>query len=283
MNVREAAASLGLTPSTVRAQLGHGRLAADKDSAGEWSIPPEEVERYREQWLGQRGKHHPSEATRALMRAAKTGRPLSVEHRKKLSDARRGKPLSESHRRHVSEALRGKPFTERHRAAATEALRRPDVRERRRAIGKNRTDAQRAGLPKLIAARREMTVLTPEHRAAISRGQVETYLSGRRPYSALEVRAGALLLPLGFIRFVSLDGHAFDLGAPDASVLIEVNGCRMHRHRDVAPACPFRPWGPGRDDERFRAIARDHGARLVELWQCEEADWPLLVHRLGPL
>ncbi len=46
MTLIEAAASLGVTPDTLRQQIGRGRLKATKIGR-DWSVAPREVERYR--------------------------------------------------------------------------------------------------------------------------------------------------------------------------------------------------------------------------------------------
>lgn len=46
MSLPQAAASLGLAPSTLRHQIRNGKLAARRISR-DWYLTPEEVERYR--------------------------------------------------------------------------------------------------------------------------------------------------------------------------------------------------------------------------------------------
>lgn len=53
MTTLEAAESLGLSPQTVRVQIGKGRLRARRRGR-DWDITPGEVERYRRESLGQR-------------------------------------------------------------------------------------------------------------------------------------------------------------------------------------------------------------------------------------
>lgn len=65
---------------------------------------------------GGEGTLSPSDETRAKMRAAKLGKPLSDEVRKNMSLGRTGKPLSESHRRRMSEVRMGVRPTEETRA-----------------------------------------------------------------------------------------------------------------------------------------------------------------------
>jgi len=59
---------------------------------------------------GWKGKH-PSEETRAKMRAAKLGRQLTPEHKAKIGAATRGIPLSEEHKAKISMANTGKVRT----------------------------------------------------------------------------------------------------------------------------------------------------------------------------
>lgn len=140
-----------------------------------------------------------------------------------------------------------------------------------------RTPARAAVLERVNEAKRGRP-LSAGHKEAISRGLVEAYLTGRRRYSALEVRAAALLIPLGFARFPWMDGHAFDFGAD--GIVVEINACRLHDHRLEKPACPFAPMRRA-DNARYRAIAHAHGLTLIELWECEEASWPALMSTPG--
>jgi excisionase family DNA binding protein len=53
MILSDAAARLGLSPSTLRVQIRNGRLAAVKRGR-DWHVTPAELERYRAQSLGRR-------------------------------------------------------------------------------------------------------------------------------------------------------------------------------------------------------------------------------------
>lgn len=53
MTLIEAAASLGVTPATLRQQIKLGKLRATKVGR-DWSVTPREVERYRAESLGKR-------------------------------------------------------------------------------------------------------------------------------------------------------------------------------------------------------------------------------------
>jgi len=248
MNVSEAAMRLGLSTSTIREQVRRGRLAA-KGRGARADIDLEKVERYRRDHLGQVGKKRHTDETKAKMRAAKLGRKQTPEHVANAAAARTGKHASAEHRRHVSEALSGKPFT-------TDHLYKLRAYHRKR-----------RGIP-----------LPAATRARIAEAQIRAYEEGRRPYTPLENRAAEILLPLGFVRNVLLDGHGFDFGSPDGAMLVEVNGCAWHDHRSIKPECPtrMRKASNSRDEER-RDIARANGRILVELWECEERDWPLAV------
>ena len=52
VTIPEAAASLGLAPSTLRHQIANRKLRAHKMGRG-WYVSPAEVERYRAENLGQ--------------------------------------------------------------------------------------------------------------------------------------------------------------------------------------------------------------------------------------
>ena len=112
------------------------------------------------------------------------------------------------------------------------------------------------------------------------------FLSGRSFHSALEIGAGPLLEPLGFrSQQMARDSHRFDYGAPERSAVVEINGCYWHDHRVIAPECPHRPRtsldNHGRTvaerDEIIRHKASSHGLALLELWECQRAEWPARV------
>lgn len=55
MTLAEAAAALGMSPVTLRAQRANGRFAAEKVGR-DWLTTPEEVERYRAASRGKAGR-----------------------------------------------------------------------------------------------------------------------------------------------------------------------------------------------------------------------------------
>lgn len=55
MTVTEAAASLGLSPRTVRQAIENGAMRARRVGPM-WTVTPAEVERYRAERLGRRGR-----------------------------------------------------------------------------------------------------------------------------------------------------------------------------------------------------------------------------------
>lgn len=74
---------------------------------------------------GDHAEHAP--ATIEKISAAKRGRVLEEEHRRKISEANKGKPLSDEHRQKLSDAHRGKVLSEEHRqkmSAAHQGVRR---------------------------------------------------------------------------------------------------------------------------------------------------------------
>lgn len=291
MTVNEAASALGVTPSTVRNQIENGVIAATKVGR-DWSITEEAVEEYRRDHRGKRSRPNLREPatvalqreslkrpeTRAKMSAAKLGRPLPREHVAKISAAlsRRGSPSAETRER-IAAPQRGRPKTESHKAAIHRANERPEVREHRSASqrGKTRSAEHRAK----ISRTKTGVPLAPGHAEKVSRGQARAYHEGRRGMSRLEVAAAAILTPLGFEPFPWIAGHGFDFASADGTVVVEVNACRIHDHRLTKPTCPFTPWGKAAADDRYRTIARENGLTLIELWECEQADWETLVHR----
>lgn len=224
-----------------------------------------------------------SPETRAKMRAAKLGRHQSPEHIANAAAARTGKPLSPEHRRKVSASQKGRPLRPEHREAVAAAHRTTEARANMSAAQKRvgQTPARAAALAAWNAKPRGP--MSAAHREAISRGQVRAYEAGRRKYNAWEQRAAAMLLPLGYVRFPRYGGHAFDFGSADGTTVIEVNGCRFHDHRRLKPSCPTEPLAKAwASDESYRAIARASDLRLIELWGCEEADWPRLIGMPAP-
>lgn len=55
MTINEAAAALGLAPSTLRKAVHRGQLATQKHGRDHWVLPSE-VERYRRTHLGRKGR-----------------------------------------------------------------------------------------------------------------------------------------------------------------------------------------------------------------------------------
>jgi excisionase family DNA binding protein len=55
MTLNEAAAALGVSPTTLRCQAGAGRIRAQKIGPL-WTVTPAEVERYRRESLGKPGR-----------------------------------------------------------------------------------------------------------------------------------------------------------------------------------------------------------------------------------
>jgi excisionase family DNA binding protein len=55
VTIDEAAATLGLSPQTLRNQIANGRLEAVKHGR-DWWIEPQAIERYRERSRGQPGR-----------------------------------------------------------------------------------------------------------------------------------------------------------------------------------------------------------------------------------
>lgn len=55
MTLTEAADKLGVVPSTLRSSIHRGILSASKKGR-DWHVTPGEVERYRREHLGRRGR-----------------------------------------------------------------------------------------------------------------------------------------------------------------------------------------------------------------------------------
>ena len=63
MTIPEAAAALGLSPITLRRQIGLGSLHAIRHGR-DWWVTPAEIERYRAVSLGRPGRHPKTGAQR---------------------------------------------------------------------------------------------------------------------------------------------------------------------------------------------------------------------------
>lgn len=219
-----------------------------------WDITPEEVERYRTEHLG---RHDGAAFRDPAVQALRLEALRSPETKAKMRAAKLGHVQPASQRTKISAALSRRVVTPETRA-----------KHRQRQLGIPKSDAHREAIGR--AAR------TPEKRAKMSAVMVEQYLDGRRPYSKLERHAADLLLPHGFDRFPSYDGHAFDFGR--GHLVVEVNGCGVHRHRLEKPSCGWTPYGRRADvNARYRAIAAARDLTLIELWACERRDWPAIV------
>jgi hypothetical protein len=206
--------------------------------------------------------------------AARRGKPQSPETIAKRAAAQTGKPLSPEHRAKISAAQKGKVLDPEHLANLRAAHERPEWKAAMSAALTGQVHSPDSVAKQ--AAKLRGRPLSQAHREAISRGQVRAYETGRRKYNAWEERAAAILLPLGFVRFPRHGGHAFDFG--NATTLVEINSCRYHDHRAIKPTCPTLPkLGTYAADQAYRAIAAAVSMKLVELWACEESDWPAII------
>ena len=55
MTVNEAAVVLGIAPTTITAQIRHGKLKANRRGR-QWDITPGSLEKYRRDYLGKPGR-----------------------------------------------------------------------------------------------------------------------------------------------------------------------------------------------------------------------------------
>lgn len=207
------------------------------------------------------------------------GRPLSPEHRAKISASLTGKSPSPETREKLRAWQIGKPkprhIVEKLRATMNAPEMRAVLSELRRQ--ESNTPARKAQLHAIQQARRGK----PMSSEGIARWQasMERRMQHHGLYhSALEERAAVLLLPLGYKRFVWLGQNSYDFGLADKSLVIEVNGCYWHDHRFVNPACSIEPRpGVRKRDLEKRALCVERGVTLIELWECEEAYWPEMI------
>ena len=189
---------------------------------------------------------------------------------------------SGTHERTVVPRKKGVPITPEHRANIKAAMLRPEVRARLSELRRqeSRTPGRLAQLAALHAAQRGRKM----RRESVAKWQAsieKRYLHNGSFHSTLEERAAAWLLPRGYKRFVWIGQNSFDFGLADKSLVIEIQGCYWHDHRTIKPSCRHDPKpGVGWRDVQKRAFCRERGVTLIELWECEESDWPDILNRL---
>jgi hypothetical protein len=158
----------------------------------------------------------------------------------------------------------------------------PEHREniRRAMIGKPQSDEKR----RKIAEARKGKKLSVAHCASLSKARIKAWAEGKHTAfrSKLEIRAGMILEPLGFIPQFRLPGyaHPFDYGHAEKHIVVEIHGCYWHSHGCGVRLC--------KDDARGRdainhAIAYEAGFQVVILWQCQESNWPNILRNAGIL
>lgn len=228
------------------------------------------------------------------------GRIISLETRAKLSASLKGRklaPYSKERCAAISKGKKGKPMTDAQKLACDamiEARRGktswnkgkklpPLSAEHRAKIGasgkgKPQSDAKRAAISK---ARKGMS-FSESHKRALSEATKRNWDAGKLTAyrSKLEIRAGVLLEPLGFkaqFRF-EWASHPFDYGHSETRVLVEVNGCYWHSH-----GCCAKDVGSDviKKDAEIARLASEAGYQLIVLWQCLEAEWPVILKSAG--
>lgn len=204
-----------------------------------------------------------SDETRARMVRSAKARGISPETRAKMSHARQGVPgrlWSSEQRTEQSVRLKGKSLSPEHRAKLSAAH-----------TGRRLSPEHVAVRAAAQTGLKRSTLTCARHSEALARNT----RSGRVFRSALEVRAGILLMPHGFqSQLISRQAHHFDFGRRDA--VVEVQGCYWHGHQRLDPTCRHTP---RRDldltsDVRIRRIAAEARFSLLELWECQESTWP---------
>jgi hypothetical protein len=184
---------------------------------------------------------------------------MPAEQRAKIAATLRGRAPGEATRVAVSRRHRGVQKSDTQKARTSASL-----------MGHSVSAETRAKIGASLTGRRPSSGHLARQQAGLERWRAA---GGRVWRSKLEIRAGALLP--GFEPQVYIGRHAFDYGSPDRLTLVEVNGCFWHDHRSVDPTCPYRGRaGAIERNGRTRVVALNAGARLIELWECQEALWP---------
>lgn len=224
-----------------------------------------------------------SEEKKAKIRAALRGRklgPYPPERGAAISAAKKGKPMTEAqHRAHQAAVLASKGRTPWNKGLSLPPLS-PEHREKLSLVRRGKVLSEQTRLA-MSRARKGMR-FSEEHRVALSEAAKQRWARGDvfAFRSRMERQVGWLLKPYGFTAQFRIDGyaHPFDYGNAEARLLIEVNGCFWHAHdcgaRIVDVAVRER-------DAKQRCVAEESGYRVITLWQCEEAQWPVILQHAG--
>lgn len=200
----------------------------------------------------------------------------------------------------ISKAKKGKPATPKQLDALAKAA---EVNRGKEPWNKGKTgylkhtdewkaaNSQRhKGKKRSAAARRNMSngakgkVFSETHRQAMSEAAKKRWARGEvfAFRSKLEQRLEWLIKPLGFQPQFRIPGyrHHYDYGCAKTRLLIEVYGCYWHAH-----TCGVRleQTTAAENDRHHEQMAHAMGYRVVILWQCEEAQWPVILRDSGVL
>ena len=229
----------------MKAGSNHSEAAKKRMSEARLLLP-EEVKRW---W---KGKKH-SEATKKKISEARlllpeevkrtkgmTGRRLTEETRKKMSQARKGKVRSESFRANISKALRGRIFSE----------------EWRRKLSLSHT-----GKVPSLKTRKKLSEATSRRLAS---GDCFKPTRWENEVSSWLKERG---IPFTYNYQIPESPHPYDFFLPDFNLLIELDGCYWHPCQVCYPSFSDVQKEAIENDLRNTQIALNSGYQLLRIWE----------------
>ncbi len=215
--------------------------------------------------------------TRKKISEAGKKRALSGDSIRKMTDATRGKSLSEKHRKKISESLKGFVFSEERRKHQSEsAKRRTDNRGR----GRYRSEEHRKHLGLANKGKKR----TEETKQKMRKSAIERCMRGKwwaQPETSLEKNFARLLdsIEQQYDKQWPVGGAIFDFYLPRYNLLIETNGTFWHadsRFYDDDSLSYIQKYKVKRDREKL-VIALEGGYNYLCFWEHDVNTIPNVV------